>query len=210
MKCNDLIVETVSYLDEIMFDDFRNILIDEYIPLTVLKKDKVSPDILCEKLCDWFEKVQIKNGKHFDQLLEKYASDLDSIVVYRIAKEEKKKGAPVFVPRARKYYDKAVSLKKSCGTKQGLIDYSRIMLCLYSEIIKGKYKLIKDFDYSTGSLKLFDILTSMRNEKGDIALGIGRKSKFDTKDLYGLDRCSFVLTIMAFYYIKSREVEREF
>ena len=71
--------------------------------------------VLAEKLCDYFEKIELKMGKPFEKVVEKYTADLDSVVGDRIAKEPKpRKNKPTPpTPRARKYYEKACFLRKN-------------------------------------------------------------------------------------------------
>lgn len=208
MNYTDLIYETLFNLSWPLFDEAKNTLVDEYIKLSVLKKEELTPAALSEKICDFFEKVRLKTGKGFDQQVEEYIADLDAIVGDRIAKQ--KKGADPKTPRSRKYYERACSLKKSCTTKQRLIDYSRIMMCLYMSILANDFKPVTDFDYSSDCLNLYEILNAMRNEKTDLVVGIGKRSRFDTKEEYCIDRSSFVITVLMYYCIKSKEVTGEF
>lgn len=142
------------------------------------------------------------------QMIEHYVSTIDSVVEDKIGKAKKTKGKnPIIsVPRARKYYEKACSLKKSCTTTQAFVDYCRIMYCLYMAIIANGRKTIENFDFSTDCLHLYEMLNSFRNEK---ATGIKRGSKFDTKEPYGLDRLTFILTVIMCFRIKSRDMAEE-
>ena len=212
MNYSELILETFSNLTSDLFDEVKNTVVDELIHFSVLKKDEISPVILSEKVCDYIEKVQLSTGKAFEQQVEEYISKLDAIVGNRIAKPvkaDKEKGEGK-MPRARKYYERACVLKKSYTTKQGLIDYSRIMMCLYMAILANNFELITDFNYSIDCLNLFEIMNAMRNEKTDLFVGIGKKNRFDTKDEYGIDRCTFVLIVLMYYCIKSKEVVGEY
>ena len=209
MECKELVVDTLNNLSAGQFEELKTTLVSEYIPFVVIKKEELTPPVLSEKVCDWFEKTQLKNGKTFEQLIENYVSTIDSIVEDRIGKAKKTKGKnpTMIVPRARKYYDKACSLKRSCTTTQAFVDYCRIMLCLYAAIIANDRKPIDNFDYSTDCLHLYEMLNSFRNEK---ATGIKRGSKFDTKDPYGLDRLTFILTVIMCFRIKSRDLAEEY
>lgn len=208
MECKELIVDTLNNLNAGQFEDIKTVLVSEYIPFTVIKKEELTPPILSEKICDWIEKTQLKNGKTFEQLIEHYVSTIDSVIEDRIGKAKKTKGKnpTISVPRARKYYEKACSLKKSCTTAQAFVDYCRIMYCLYMAIIANGRKPIDNFDYSTDCLHLYEMLNSFRNEK---ATGIKRGSKFDTKEPYGLDRLTFILTVIMCFRIKSRDMVEE-
>ena len=209
MNYVDFLKQIMDELEETLYAEFRDILVEEYITFSIIEKESITKEILFEKLCDYFEKMELKTGKNFERLIEVYASDIDSLVVNRIAKEPKaKKNEQVPpAPRARKYYDKiSVARKSNKASKQVLIDYSRVMLCLYMTIIRESLEVIDDFDYSVGSLNLTKIIDSMRVE----TTFRGKKLRFDTKDIYGTDRCTFIWVIMMFYYIKSKEVIGEY
>lgn len=209
MNYVDFLKQIMKELDEVSYAEFRDLLVEDYIPFSIIEKKSVSKEALFEKLCDYFEKIELKTGKKFEKLIGIYADDLENLVGNRIAKEPKaKKNEPTPpIPRARRYYDKiTVARKSNDASKQVLVDYSRIMLCLYMSIIRQDLGEISDFDYSVGSINLTKIIDSMRAEKGSIT----KKSKFDTKEIYGKDRCTFILVIVMFYYIKSKEVIGEY
>lgn len=209
MSYTEFVDKTVVQLNEVLFYELRDILVDEYIPFAVVKRKDITKEILAEKLCDYFEKIELKTGKSFEKVIEKYTSDLDSIVGDKIAKEPKaKRNEPTPpTPRSRKYYEKACTIKKANKmTRHGLLDYSRLMLCLYTEIIKNDGKVIDDFDFSSDCLNLTRIIDSMRSETGFI----GKKAKFDTKEPYAADRSTFIMVIIMFYYIKSKEIIGEY
>ena len=111
---------------------------------------------------------------------------------------------------AVKYYEKAVSLKKARTLATGvLVDYMRIMLCLYTAIIKSGFKEIGNFDFSSDCINLLDIIAAMKNEQEPVAIKIGKKQKFDIKDLYCSDTCTFMLTIVLAYKILNDRVQEE-
>ena len=153
----------------------------------------------------------MKTGNNFEKVVDKYFSDFDSVVRDRISKKPKPKKNNSITPvsRARKYYDKYRSLsmdKKEC--MQNLLDYTRIMLCLYTAIIKNGFNEIKDFDLSLRKLNLTRIIEGLRKEK-EINL-LGRKPRFNTEDPYSTDRSTFVLLVIMFYYMKSKEIVGEY
>lgn len=209
MSCAGFIKTTVTNLDADLFNEMRDILVDDYLPLSLAQKDDMSVAVLAEKLCDYFEKIELKTGKTFERLVEKYTADLDSVVGDKIAKEpkpQKNKPTPP-TPRARKYYEKACILRKNNKTsRRGLIDYTRIMLCLYAAIILNKGEEIKDFNYSINSINLTIIIEALRKE----TVLIGKKPKFETEPPYTSDRGTFILLIIMFYYMKSKEIVGEY
>ncbi len=209
MRYSDFAQTIVFGLDSERFNELRDVLVDEYLPLCLAQKDDLTVNVLAEKLYDYFEKIELKTGKNFEKVVEKYTLDLDSVVINRIAKEPKpKKNKPTpAIPRARKYYNKSCYLKThSKESKQSLMDYSRIMLCLYTAIIGNGLKEIEDFDLSLSGVNLTRIIEGLRKE----TTLLGRKPRFDTKDPYSSDRSTFILLVIMFYYMKSKEIVGEY
>lgn len=209
MSCISFIQTTINNLGEDSFKELRDILVDQFIPLSIVSKEQLTVPVLEELLCNYFDKVELKTGKEFERIVEKYTYDLDSIVRSRIEETPKaRKNQPTPpTPRARKYYEKAIGIKKiNSETKRGLIDYTRLMLCLYTAIIKNNYKRISDFDLSINCLNLTRIIGSMRKE----TVSIRKKPRFDTQNPYDSDRSSFVILVIMFYYMKSKEVVGEY
>ena len=205
----EFIKSTVNTLKPNMYEQINQILIPEYLSFSIIPEEEITLGILSEKLCDYFEKLDLKTGKSFDKYVESYLKDLDSIVERRIEKTpqpKKNDPTPVIVPRARKYYEKAVSLKKTRTlSTSNLVDYTRIMLCLYTAIINNGFKEIGNFDFSSDCLNPLDIIDAMKNEQ----VKIGKKSKFDIKELYCSDTCTFILTIVIIYKIINDRVQEE-
>ena len=209
MDYSEFIKTTVNTLKPDTYDQIKQILIPEYLTFSIIPEEEITLGIVSEKLCDYFEKLDLKTGKSFDKYVESYLKDLDSIVERRIEKTpqpKKNDTTPVIVPRARKYYEKAVSLKKTRTlSTSNLVDYTRIMLCLYTAIIKNGFKEIGNFDFSSDCLNPLDIIDAMKNEQ----VKIGKKSKFDIKELYCSDTCTFILTIVIIYKIINDRVQEE-
>lgn len=204
MSAKEFVEKTILHLSSDVFCELKETLFEDYIPFQILKKENISRDIFAEKLCDYFKKVELKKDTSFENIVEKYMSDIELVVSLKIAETpDNKKGEPPHpVPRARKYYAKAIQIKKANkSTKQGLTDYTRLMLCLYMSIINSNFAKIENFDYSIESLNISKIIDALRNEKNIW----GKKSRFDTADPYDKDRCTFVLLIIMFYYIKNKD-----
>lgn len=209
MSCSAFLKETVMSLEDDLFIELRDILIDNYLTMFLLPKEDLTPPALAEKLCDYFEKIELKTGKTFLKTVEKYTADLDSVIREKIAKEPKpKKGLPAPpIPRARKYYDRASGMKKQTSDSYcELLDYTRIMLCLYNAIQNSENKEIDDFDLSISKLNLTAITEALLKEPA----ALGKKMKFDTKESYGSDRSTFILLIILYYYMKSKEIKGEY
>jgi hypothetical protein len=211
MYRKDFVKKTVSSLKPARLERLRDILDSEhYIPFDFVEHDKIDESILEEKIGDYFEKVELlAGGKRFEYIIEQYANDLDSVVRDHIdSGSHANKGSASAVPRARKYYYRASALKRDgLKTFESLLDYSRIMLCLYMAIIKQNHKSISNFEYPSENLNGKEILKAMREEKDSSIFG--EKKKFNTHSPYSMDRCTFIVVIIMYQYIKSNEVEVE-
>lgn len=213
MNYSEFVKSTVNGFQSDIFEQIKAVLIPEYLSFSIVTEDAVTQEMLSEKLCDYFEKLELKTGKSFEKYVESYLKDLDSIVERRIKKTpqpKKNDPTPVVVPRARKYYEKAVSLKKTRTISTGpLVDYTRIILCLYATIIKNGFKEIDNFDFSSDCLNPLDIIDAMKNEQEPVAIKIGKKQVFDIKDLYCSDTCTFIITIILAYKILNDRVQED-
>lgn len=209
MSCISFVKTTILKLNPDLFSELRDVLFDDLLPLAIVKKEELTQTFLAEKLCDYFEKIEAKTGKPFEVIVEKYITDLDSVVGNRIAKKPRptKSDPKPEKPRARKYYDETCTLRKiNKEYKCGLLDYSRIMFCLYMAIISNNFQEIDDFDLSMKVLDIEQIISALREET---ALH-GKKLKFETEDPYTYDRSTFILLVVMFYYMKSREIVGEY
>lgn len=125
----------------------------------------ITKEIMAEKLYDHFRMVELMNKCDFNRLIKSYFKCLNEILESQIETSKQK-------TRAQKYYEKAVSISKSKEVNfQDLIDYTRIMMCLYMAVTKNHSKLISDFDLSKECLDMDTILTFIRRETVP-ALGI--------------------------------------
>lgn len=212
MEAKDFIIGTVSDLNDRWFDALKEKLLGEYFEFVFIDNSLINKDILAEKIFDYFEKLQLKTDLIFYKFVQKYLSDWDDIVKRKIAKEpQAKKGAPQLpIPRARKYYNRAINLKDSrnVSVKQ-VIDYSRIMMCLYIDIIDSDFEEISDFDYSSECLNLDKIITAMKNKKADGINIFDKRNAFNIEDLFCTDTSTFIITIIMFYCIKNLEIVEE-
>ncbi len=185
-------------------------MVDHYIWFSFISTNEISQTVMAEKLCDYFEKAELNTGKPFEKLVDKYFSNLDSIVSGRVAKtpqQTKKDSTPPPVPRARKYYDKAQEIRKRSLKTSVMIDYTRIMMCLYAEIIANGGKEIRDLDYAVDSLKIADIIASMQKEQNVLPFNVAAIKKFDSADPYSADVVTFVLAITLLYKIVDNSLE---
>ncbi|MBJ8325254.1 hypothetical protein [Streptococcus pacificus] len=196
MKSREFITTTVLNLGDENYEILKQALLGKFISFVIIEDSAITKDLLAEKLCDYFEKLELKTNKSFDFFLKNYMNNLDEIVRTRIAKTtapKKGENTTVIVPRARRYYEKALKLKDSRKvTFNKLYDYTRIMLSLYSAIIENNYKEIHNINYSIEVINSHKIITSMKNEKEEVFLQ-GKKPKFNLKDLYSASSCTFII-----------------
>ncbi len=207
-EIKQFICSTVNTLNEKCFEDLKTRLTGDYITFSVLDKNEVSADVYSEKLCDYFEKLEFKTSDTFEELLEKYLSDWDSLVEDSIISEStpSEEGQPQTVTRAKKYYSHAIEIKEAgnISIKQ-VSEFSRIMMCLYMAIIEKDFAEIDDFDYAIQCIDLDRILDAMHQKKTDGFLMFGGGAKFDTSDRYSMDTGFFVLTIIMYYHIQNQQ-----
>lgn len=213
MNYNTFIDSTVMQLEAESFEELKVVLFNDYLHLTFLNLENLSKELLAEKLSDYFEKVEIKTGKSFDKHLDAYYANLNSIVGSRVEstpKPKKSDPTPVVVPRARKYYDKAMEIKGQDINVCHLIDFTRLMICLYVSIIKNNRHSISNLDYSADCIVPVDVLNEIKNE--DIVVFGKRvsKKKFDISDCYGTDACTLVIATILLYKIVNDRIQEEY
>ena len=98
-------------------------------------------------------------------------------------------------------------IRKGKLNLSGMIDYTRIVMCLYAAIIKNNGKEIQNFDFATSSLKIDDIILAMKEEQDALPFNVIKKKKFDTVDPYGMDAITFILAITLLYKITGENLE---
>lgn len=211
MNRKTFVKKTISTLKPARFKRLKDILDSaRYIPFDFVEHEKIDENVFEEKVSDFFEKVELlAGGKNFNYIIDQYVSVLDSLVKdYIDGASRSIIGGTSTESRAKKYYDEANALKKAgLYSFDDLLDYSRLMLCLYMAVINNKHKTVSNFEYSSECLVGTDIMESLRNEK--ISTILGEKNRFDTKGAYSIDRCTFIMVIIMYQYIKSNEVEVE-
>lgn len=212
LKYTDFIKNTVSKLRQTEFEALKKILVGEYITFAIISEEEITQHTLSEKLCDYFEKLELKMNKSFDKQIESYIKDIDSIVGKKIAKTpqtKKNNSTPIIVPRARKYYEKALNIRNSRNLSvRDLVDYSRIMFCLYTSILKNNGKEVTNIDFSIKVLNPKYLIDSMKTEQETLIAM--KKNKFDIKDLYCSDTGTFIMTIILLHTILNDKVEGEY
>ena len=208
----EFVKNTICDLDQPVFEELKQILLGEYISFSIIDPEDVTVNILAEKVCDYFNTLEVKTGRTFDRRIEALMKDLDTIVGPSIAKTYQTKtgdSTTTVEPRSRKYYEKALSLKdvKNPSITE-IIDYTRIMMCLYTEIIKSKEKPIENFDYSAFCLVPEKLIKDNLNKQG-LAPAPRTIKRFDVRDPYGNDRCTVILLTILLCSIVNGRVEGE-
>ena len=210
MNYLDFVKETICDLDQSVFEELKQILLGDYISFSIIDHEDVTANILAEKVCDYFNTLEVKTGRAFDRRIEALMKDLDTIVGPSIAKTYQTKtgdSTTIVEPRSRKYYEKALSIKDvKTPSITEITDYTRIMMCLYTEIIKNKEKPIENFDYSAYCLVPEKLIKENLNKQG-LAPAPRTTKRFDTKDPYGNDRCTVILLTILLCSIVNARVE---
>lgn len=209
MEIKEFIGSTVKNLDKKNYEFLKEKLLGEYLTFGFVEEDKLSKDVFCEKLMDYFEKVEIKVNNNFTKLLVKYVENLYEVVRSYIPKEPSvKKGEPIPpMSRSKKYYNHALEIKGSRNlTMRQVEDYSRIMLSLYMGAVNAGQKEVKDFEFSTEGLNLDKIVSALKAEKPGNKLPIGKKTFFNLEDLYCTDTVTFIIIMIMFCHIKNHEI----
>ncbi len=209
----DFVKATICNLSQSMFEELKQLLLGEYLLFAIIEHNDVTKDILSEKVCDYFKTLEIKTGKVFEKHIESYLKNMDCIVEPHISKApQAKKGdtTPVVVPRSRKYYEKVINTKeiKDPSITQ-LVDYTRIMMCLYTAVIKNEGKTIDNFDYAADCLIVKSIVDAMKNEEVPGVIPRSKKKRFDTKEPYSEDVCTLIMSILILCLIINGKVEGE-
>lgn len=88
-----------------------------------------------------------------------------------------------------------------------LTDYSRLMFCLYTEILSNKGGAIDDFNFSAECLNPGEILTAMKKEETAAVIPHQKKKRFDTKEKYGSDTATMIISILMLWSIINASVQ---
>lgn len=204
MEYKDFVDATIVQLNSSLASAMENKIVGEYITFSVIRDSEVTQNIFAEKMCDYFEKLELISKKKFEKVLQKFVTDIEALVGQRIVKPEKKKGQEEEPEcRAKKYFDRALRVKTQRQiTMKSLLDFYRVMMCLYAEEIKSAGENITDFDYSMDSICLENIVEALKKETAVGVLKGKHALRFDTEELYSQDTCTFILVICLYYYMK--------
>lgn len=196
MDTYDFLSETVCCMGQPSLDSLKKMLIGGFLQFAFVEDDRIDNAILAEKLVDYFSMVAAKTNKPFGDCISSYMEGLNSIVEPRISNTAQgKQKSETNTSRARKYYDRFAKYRSSRDvTVDDLIDYSRIMFCLYEAILENGCNPIDNFDYSIDSIDSLAIIECMLAEEDRVMFFSSKR--FDTTDPYGLGACSIVIAII--------------
>lgn len=202
-EVNDFFSATVESLGIDNFLDLRDALIPFYLPFSGKSKEEIMKADLTQVVCDYFFDTASNEHKNLDKLIGDYFDNLDSIIGSRIQRPSpvKKGEQPNPTCRAMRYYDKAKEYRIN-SFKDHIIDYSRIMLCLYEGIISNHKEPISNFDYSADAINPDAIISSMKEEI-DTSRKKGQLNRFAPGITYSSDACTFMLVLIMIYKIRS-------
>lgn len=211
MKYTTFIKETICKMDSKAFNACKDMLIKEkYISFKIIANKKITPEILAEKLCDYFHTLNVKDDKTFNSYLNTYMNQIDDMTCAYIAKaSEKQKGdaASGHNTRARRYYEKASLIKKEKEPSfTQLKDFSRIMMCLYMAGITAKDKPISDFNILTKALNPKKIIDAMKAEEVTEMFPPAKKKRYNITNPYSAGSCMMVFSIVMLWSLKSQRV----
>lgn len=210
MESTEFIKESIGTLSRTWYGELKTKILGEYLKFSFLNDEEISLNAFSEKINDYFEKLSLKTGSNFELIIKQYLSSWDALVGKYIAREHvtKKNEAPLPLPRSRKYYNYAMEIRRTRSiTMRQLVDYSRVMMCLYSSVIDSNNEVIDDFDYSANFISLEKMIACMKEEKSSTIMF--KKKQFDIEDLYGLDTGTFIITMIMYCFIKDNQVEGE-
>ena len=203
MVYKEFVENTICRMDPSSFEKVKEILLKEkFIEFSIIKPNEAGMEAVAEKIADYFETFEIKANRPFNKQLEVYMNEIDAIVAPRIAKTpQQKKGDnnPPDVPRARKYYEKYLTYKaiKELTIRQ-LLDYTRIMMSLYTASVNHDNKPVENFEYSAECLDANQLLENLKKEETLIvAILQNKRKRFELKEKYANDACILVILIIA-------------
>lgn len=193
----------IESMDTGSFLDLRDSLIPFYLTFSDQPKEEIMRADLSEAVCKYFLETASKELKNMDKLIGEYFDNLDSIIGSRIQRPSPvKRGEQPNSPcRAMRYYEKAKEYRIN-SFKDHIIDYSRIMLCLYAGIISNHKEPISNFDYSADAINPGAIISSMKEEI-DPSRKNGQLNRFAPGITRSSDACTFMLVLIMIYKIRS-------
>ncbi|MBR3312869.1 MAG: hypothetical protein IKG18_01885 [Atopobiaceae bacterium] len=210
MNTHDFLSETVCSMDRSHLEFLKRMPIGDHIQFSFVASEDIDSAVLAEKLNDYFKMVGLKIFRNFDDCISSYMEVLNSIVEPRILKEAPtgSAGRGAGLSRAWRYYDRVAMYREARNkTIDNLIDYSRIMLCLYESILENDLEPINNFDYDRDSLDPLAIMESMLLEETG---GFFSRKRIDLSKPYEMGACIVVITAIMLATIVDVELEEEY
>ncbi|HFU4218874.1 TPA: hypothetical protein ACGO8M_002323, partial [Streptococcus suis] len=153
-----------------------------------------------------------KTRTSFQKHLVNYSIFLDKLVSNKIAKApkgNKKVMDPQLIPRARRYYEKAKeSGKKQFQSVPQLIDYCRVMFCLYNSALQSDAKQFENFDLSIDALSIEQIIFNMKQEQAK-KLNYQVAEFFSKNGIYSSEVFYLIMTIIVYCELKNSKNQGE-
>ena len=72
MDYSEFVKSTVCSLGEDCYTALRRSLVGEYLSFSIISDAEITKKILAEKICDYFEKLELKTGKSFEKYINVY------------------------------------------------------------------------------------------------------------------------------------------
>ena len=206
MNIKDFVTKAIIELNPELFNSLKEKTVKKYIQIEFIDSENMGQVQFAEKIYDYFEKVLLKQGCSFNKIISRYIDTWNEIVEKYIPKvAPAKKGAePQPATRSRKYFDHAMKiLETSKKSFEQMVDFTRIMMCLYMPVISNNDKKVDDFNLSSSCLDIDGIVEKMLTEKSN---GIfGKNLVIIASDKFSADEAIMMITIIAYYCIKNNE-----
>lgn len=211
MNSKDFIKNTILDLNPQEFNRLKTILVGEYIQFSFVESDNIDQAFFSEKVCDYIEKLEFRNKTSFQKLLVNYSIYLDKLVANKVARAPKaNNNDSELIPRARRYYEKAKSNgKKQFQSTSQVIDYVRVMLCLYTESLHSPSNPIENFNLSIDTLSIENLIFNMKQEQAK-RLNYHVKEYFLKNGIYSTEVFYLIMTIIIYCHLMSNMIQGEY
>lgn len=196
------IKDTVLTLSPGNFEKLRDTLFEDCLRFWFIPKDDITPEVLAEKLYDYFYNTLAVTGAPFDKQVFQYIKSVSDLVDMHIEQaKELEDGTQEEAPRARRFYEKAQEIKESrSASTNDILEFSRLMFCLYEATLRDRLNKIQDFDYSVDVIDPAKILDAMKKETVEGMLGMKRKV-FNLEGTCTQDISTMIIAAISLYKI---------
>lgn len=184
------------------FVKLRDSLLTDCLKFWFIPKDDVTPEVLAEKLYDHFYKTFAVTGVPFEKQVFQYIKSVSDLVDMHIEQaKQAEDGNEEDAPRARRFYEKAQEIKESrSASTNDILEFSRLMFCLYEATLRDRLNKIQDFDYSVEVIDPDRILDAMKKETVDGMLGM-KRNVFSLEGTCTQDISTMIIASIALYKI---------